>query len=309
MKKRIVLAGGSGFLGQSLAKELCGRDYEIVVLTRSPRGRTDGVKEIFWDAKSLGDWTKFMDGADAVINLTGKSVDCRYNEKNRRELISSRVDSTRIVGEAIARSENPPRVWLNASSGTIYKHSFDKPMDEDSETGATPEAKDEFSIEIIRQWENALNEAPTPKTRKVAMRITLVFGKDGGVFPIFRRLAKFGLAGALASGRQMFSWIHEEDFCRAVEWILAKEDLCGAINISAPNPVSNREAMRLIREACGVPFGLPAAKWMLEIGAFFLRTETELLIKSRYIVPKKLPASGFQFQFPELRGALADICK
>ena len=306
---RIILAGGSGFLGNALARKFVARGDVVIVLTRSPKNRADGAKEIAWDAKSLGDWKKFVDGAEVVINLTGKSVDCRYNEKNRRELISSRVDSTRIVGDAIARSANPPRIWLNASSGTIYKHSFDKPMGEDGETGATPEAKDEFSIEIIRQWENALAEAPTPKTRKVAMRITLVFGKNGGVFPVFRRLAKFGLAGALAGGRQMFSWIHEEDFCRAVEWILAKEDLSGAINISAPNPVSNREAMRLVRRACGVPFGLPAAKWMLEIGAFFLRTETELLIKSRYVVPKKLPASGFQFQFPELRGALADICK
>ena len=309
MKQRIVMAGGSGFLGNALAKKFVAHGDEVIVLTRSPQIRADDAKEISWDAKSLGDWTKWIDGADAVINLAGKSVDCRYTKKNRLELIRSRVDSTRILGEAIVRAKNPPRVWLNSSSATIYKHSFDKPMDESGETGATPEAKDEFSIEIIRQWENALDNAQTPDTRKVAMRISLVFGRDGGVLPVFRRLAKLGLAGALAGGRQMFSWIHEEDFCRAVGWILAKEDLSGAINISAPNPVSNREAMRLVRRACGVPFGMPAAEWMLEVGAFFLRTETELLIKSRYVVPGKLPASGFKFQFPELRGALADICK
>ena len=182
-------------------------------------------------------------------------------------------------------------------------------MDESGETGATPEAKDEFSIEVIRQWERALDEARTPKTRKVALRITLVLGKDGGVFPVLRRLARFGLGGKMGSGRQFVSWIHEKDFCRAVEWIIANENLNGAINLAAPNPLPNVETMRLIREACGAPFGLPATEWMLEVGAFFLRTETELILKSRRVVPGKLLASGFQFQFPELRGALKDLCE
>jgi len=309
VKRKIVLAGGSGFLGRALSKHFLKRDYEIIVLTRSPKTRNDGVTEFEWDAEHLGEWIKFLEDAEAVINLTGKSVDCRYTEENRRKLISSRVNSTRAIGAAINHVLRPPKIWLNASSATLYKHSFDKPMDEDGETGATPEAKDEFSIEIIRQWENALNEARTPKTRKVALRISLVFGKSGGVFPIFRKLAKFGLAGAQGSGKQFVSWIHEEDFCRAVEWILANENLSGAINVSAPGALPNRETMRLIREACGAPFGLPATEWMLEVGAFFLRTETELLIKSRYVAPGKLPASGFQFQFPELRRALADLCK
>jgi hypothetical protein len=180
-------------------------------------------------------------------------------------------------------------------------------MDESGETGATPEAKDNFSIEVIRQWEQALEEAQTPATRKVAMRTTMVLGKAGGVFPVLRRLARFGLGGKMDDGRQFVSWIHEEDFCRAIEWIISNENLNGAINIAAPNPLTNRETMRLIRDACGVPFGLPATKWMLELGAIFLRTETELIIKSRRVVPGRLLASGFKFQFSDLPSALKNL--
>jgi uncharacterized protein len=307
MKRRIVLAGGSGFLGKALAEKFVARGDEVVVLARKPRKRSDGVKEIFWDAKTSGDWTKWIDGAEVIINLAGKSVDCRYTEANRKTIIASRVDSTRILGEAIARCKQPPRVWLNCSSATVYKHTFEMPMDEAGETGATPDAKDEFSIEVIRQWERALNEAQTPATRKVALRITLVFGGDGGVFPVLRRLARFGLGGKMGNGKQYVSWIHEDDFLRAVEWIIASNNLSGLVNVAAPNPLPNREMMRLIRAACRVQFGLPATQWMLEVGAFFIRTETELIIKSRRVVPGRLPASGFQFQFPDLRGALADI--
>ncbi len=307
MKTRIILAGGAGFLGQALAKMFLQRGCEVIVLTRSPSARKDKAKEIYWDAKSLGDWAKLVDGAEVVINLAGKSVDCRYTKANRQAIIASRVDSTRVLGEAIAQSQQPPRVWLNSSSATLYKHTFTTPMTESGEIGATPEAHDAFSIEVIERWERALNEAPTPNTRKVALRITLVFGKEGGVFPVLQRLARFRLGGALGSGKQFVSWIHLEDFCRAVEWIIAKYDLSGPINLAAPNPLPNRETMRLIRESCGVPSGLPATEWMLEIGAFFLRTETELLLKSRYVVPRKLVASGFEFQFAELPEALKNL--
>lgn len=306
-KKRALLAGGSGFLGRALARELLKHAYEVIVLTRSPHERSDGVKEVLWDAKNLGDWAMLVDGAEVVINLAGRSVDCRYNKSNRKAIIASRVDSTRTLGEAIAKCKQPPRVWLNSSSATIYKHTFDRPMDEAGEMGASPEAKDEFSIEVIREWERALEEARTPATRKVAMRITLVFGKDGGVFPVLRRLARLGLGGKMGSGRQFVSWIHAGDFLRAVKWLIAKKELSGPVNLAAPNPLPNREMMRLIREACGVPFGLPATEWMLEVGAFFIRTETELIIKSRRVVPGRLLASGFKFQFPELPGALKDI--
>ena len=180
-------------------------------------------------------------------------------------------------------------------------------MDEAGETGATSEAKDEFSVEVIRQWERALDEAGTPATRKVALRITMVFGAAGGVFPVLRRLARFGLGGRMGSGEQFVSWIHVEDFIRAVEWLLAQDDFHGPANLAAPNPLPNREMMRLIRAALGMPFGLPATEWMLEIGAVFLRTETELLLKSRRVVPGRLLAAGFQFQFPELRAAVREL--
>jgi uncharacterized protein len=310
MSKRIVLAGGSGFLGQALAGKFLRQNYEVIILTRAPRARNDAAKEIAWDAKSLGDWIKYLDGADVVINLTGKSVDCRYNEANRKDIIASRVDSTRVLGEAIAKCKQAPLVWLNSSSATLYLHTFDTPMDENGATGATPEAKDDFSIEVIQRWERAFDEAQTPRTRKVALRTVMVLGHArNSVFPVLRRLTKFGLGGKMGSGRQFVSWIHQEDFCRAVEWLVSHEDISGVVNICAPNPLSNAEMMRLFREICGVPFGLPATEWMLEIGAFFLRTETELIIKSRRVVPGRLLASGFKFQFPEMRGALADICK
>jgi uncharacterized protein (TIGR01777 family) len=307
--KRIILAGGSGFLGRALARTFGAKGFEVIVLTRSPRERGNGVKEIAWDAQSPGAWTSWLEGAEAVINLTGKSVDCRYTAANRRAIIASRVDSTRVLGQVMAACRRPPRVWLNCSSATIYKHTFDNPMDEAGTIGATPEAKDAFSIEVIRQWEFALDEARTPATRKAALRTTLVFGRDGGVYPVLRRLARLGLGGTMGDGRQYVSWMHEADFCRAVAWILDQEQLSGPVNLAAPNPVSNREMMRLIREAAGAPFGLPATRWMLEIGAFFIRTETELIIKSRRVVPGRLLASGFQFQFPEMRGALADLAR
>ena len=307
MKQKIIIAGGSGFLGNALAKKFIARGDQAFVLTRSPQKRSDGVVDVPWDARTLGDWASLVDGADVVINLAGKSVDCRYTEKNRRAIIASRVDSTRVVGEAIARSAHPPRVWLNASSATLYKHAPDQPADESGPIGATAEAHDEFSIEVIRQWERALDDAPTPQTRKVPLRITLVFGAGGGVFPVLRRLARFGLGGTMGNGRQFVSWIHEEDFCRALEWIVNHDELGGPINLAAPNPLTNADMMRVLRKECGAPFGLPATAGMLEIGAFFLRTETELILKSRRVVPGRLLASGFQFHFPQLENALRDL--
>jgi uncharacterized protein (TIGR01777 family) len=305
--KRIILAGGSGFLGQALAKRFCQGGCEVVILTRAPHGRADGVKELSWDGKSLGEWARLVEGADAVINLTGRSVDCRYTAANRRLIVASRVDSTRVLGEAMARCTQPPRVWLNSSSATIYKHTFTTPMDEAGEMGATPEAKDEFSVEVIRQWERALDEARTPATRKIALRITMVFGTAGGVFPVLRRLARFGLGGWMGSGQQFVSWIHIADFLRAVEWLLAKDAFNGPVNLAAPQPLPNAEMMKLMRKAVGMPIGLPATEWMLEVGAVFLRTETELILKSRRVVPGRLLAAGFQFQFAEMGAALRNL--
>ena len=305
--KKLILAGGSGFLGGGLARHFSVCNWEVIILTRSPKSRSDGVREVAWDARSLGDWGRLLEGADAVINLAGRSVDCRYTAANRHTIIASRVDSTRVLGEAIARCTKPPRVWLNSSSATIYKHTFTTPMDEAGEMGATPEAKDDFSVEVIRQWEQALEAAPTPFTRKIALRITMVFGPEAGVFPVLRRLARLGLGGRMGSGQQFVSWIHIADFRRAVDWLLTKDDFSGPVNLAAPQPLPNAEMMRVMRQIVGVPLGMPASEWMLEIGAVFLRTETELILKSRRVVPGRLLAAGFQFQFPELAAAVRDL--
>jgi len=304
---RIVLAGGSGVLGCLLARALAAKGYDLVVLTRSPQGG-GMVRRVAWDARTLGPWRQELEGAAAVINLTGRSVNCRYTAANRRLILESRVLSTRVLGLAIAACAKPPPTWLNASTATIYKHSYDQSMDETGEIAADKEAKDEFSVEVAQAWEQALAEAPTPVTRKIPLRLSMVFGTaQGSVFPVLRRLVRLGLGGSLAGGRQFVSWIHQEDFCRAVIWILEHPELRGPINVVAPNPVTNREMMAIFRKVCGRPFGLPAARWMLEIGAWVMRTETELMIKSRRVVPAKLLAVGFKFQFPTFQGALEEI--
>ena len=307
--KRIVLAGGSGFLGQALAKTLLQRDYEVVVLTRSPAKRDTRINELYWDGRTLGDWAAQIESAQAVVNLAGRTVNCRYHARNRREILDSRLDSTKALGEAIAKCGQPPRVWLNSSTATIYRHSFDRPMDEATgEIGATPEAKDAFSVEVARAWEKTLDDACAPATRKIALRTAMVLGSArNSVLRVLRRLVRLGLGGSMASGRQFVSWIHEADFCRAIQWLIERNDISGRVNLAAPNPVTNGELMETVRRVCGRPFGLPASRWMLEIGAFLLRTETELIVKSRRVVPGRLMASGFQFRFPELEDALRDL--
>ena len=307
MNHRIILAGGSGLLGQLLARRFRARGDDVVVLTRHPQtGR--GAREMAWDGATIGPWASEVEGAAAVINLAGRSVDCRYHERNRRLIWDSRVNSTRVLGEAIARCVVPPPVWLNASTATIYKHSLDRPMDEATGTiGATPEAKDGFSVAVAQAWEQTLDAAAAPATRKVALRVAMVLGRDGGVLPVLRRLVRLGLGGSMAGGRQFMSWIHEDDFGRAIEWLLEHDDMAGPVNLAAPEPLPNAEFMRQLRAACGVPFGLPAARWMLEAGAVFLRTETELILKSRRVVPGRLTAAGFAFRHPQLADALADL--
>jgi uncharacterized protein len=308
MNGRIVIAGGSGFLGQLLARKFSTRGTEVVVLTRSPRHRLERVREVFWDGRTLGEWAKELEGSTALVNLAGRSVDCRYHARNRREILESRVHSTRVLGEAVARCRQAPPVWLNSSTATIYKHSLDRPMDETGEIGATPEAKDAFSIEVAQAWEAAFNAANAPHTRKIAFRSAMVLGEEtNSVFPVLRRLVRLGLGGKMGSGRQFVSWIHGEDFVRAIEWLITHDDFSGIVNLAAPNPLPNREVMRIIREACGMPFGLPATRGMLEAGAFVLRTETELIIKSRRVVPGRLIESGFQFLYSNLASAVADL--
>ena len=306
--KKIVLAGGSGFLGRSLAAHFQQSGYEIIILTRNPKAGKTGIREVAWDARTSGEWVCELDQAVAVINLVGRSVNCRYHTQNRRLILESRLASTRVIGEAIARCQVPPPVWLNASTATIYKHNYGPAWDEAGVTGSTPEAKDGFSVKVALAWERVLAEASTPRTRKVAMRAAMVLGRDpNSVFPVLNRLARFGLGGKMGDGRQFVSWIHEMDFCRAIEWLITHDDLSGPVNVCTPHPVTNAAMMKIFREVCGVPFGLPANRGMLEVGAFLLQTETELLIKSRRVQPRKLLESGFTFRFPDLRGALVHL--
>ena len=304
---KLVIPGGSGFLGRIVAAWFARRGWDVVVLSRSGRAGPAG-RAVAWDGRTLGKWAHELEGAAAVLNLAGRSVNCRYTAANRREMLDSRTESTRVLGQAIAACSRPPRAWLNSSTATIYKHSFDRAMDETGEIGATPEAKDAFSIEVATAWERAFAEASTPVTRKIALRTAMVFGRGkGGVFEVLHRLTRFGLGGTMGHGRQYVSWIHEEDLCRAVEWLIERDDLSGPINLAAPTPLPNREMMRIFRRVCRVPIGLPAARWMLEVGAFVLRTETELIIKSRRVVPARLLASGFEFRFRELEGAVREL--
>lgn len=305
----MVLAGGTGFLGQTLAEYFQARDFEVVVLTRSADQAHLTGRLVPWDAHGLGPWSKELEETTVLINLTGKSVNCRYDARNREVILKSRIDSTRVLAEAVAACNQPPPVWLNASTATIYKHTMAAAWDENGVIGSTPQAKDAFSIDVAREWEEVFAQGRTPATRKVALRTAMVLGLGkNSVFPVLRRLTRLGLGGKMGTGRQFVSWIHQVDFCRAIEWIIGHGEIAGPINVAAPNPVQNTEMMKILRTLCGVALGLPANVWMLELGAFFLRTETELMIKSRKVIPGALLASGFRFQFPGIEEAFEDLC-
>jgi uncharacterized protein (TIGR01777 family) len=308
---QIVIPGGAGHIGTFLSNALHQDGREIVVLSRSPRRLPWRV--VLWDGKTLGSWTEELEGASAVINLAGRSVNCRYGRANRQSIRDSRIDSVRIIGRAVAAASRPPRVWLQAGTATIYAHRYDTPNDEDtgilggSESGA-PE-KWRFSIDVARSWEQAFQDSVVPGVRKVLLRSAIVMSATpGGAFEMLLRLVRFGLGGRAGDGRQYVSWIHSEDFCRAITWLL-EGDISGTVNLSSPNPLPNAEFMRALREAWGREFGLRAAEWMLEIGAFLLRTETELILKSRRVVPARLIRKGFSFCFPTWPEAARDLCE
>ncbi|MFV0132095.1 TIGR01777 family oxidoreductase [Streptomyces sp. HMX87] len=307
---KVVLAGGTGQVGTVLNRALTAAGHEVTVLTRRPRAE----RETGWDGVTLGRWAEAVDGCDVVINLAGRSVSCRYTAENLRAMMDSRVDSARVIGEAIAAAARPPRLWLQMSTATIYAHRFDAANDEatgvigGSEAGVPDYWA--YSVRIARNWERAQAEARTPATRKVALRSAMVMSPDrGGVFDVLLRLARLGLGGPVAGGAQYVSWIHDEDFVRAVEFLIDRDDLEGPVNLAAPGPLPQREFMRVLRAARGVPMGLPATRWMAELGAFALRSDTELLLKSRRVVPGRLRAAGFAFTYPEWEGAAADLVR
>lgn len=308
---KIIIPGGSGQVGTVLAAAFHSEGHDVTVLSRSRANLS--WQTAIWDGESLGDWVTELEQADVVINLAGQSVNCRYTPENRRIIMDSRLKSTKVLGEAIAQLEKPPRVWLQASTATIYAHRYDAPNDEATGIigGSEPNAPDTwvFSIDVATSWERVFNEAATPLTRKVLLRSAIIMSpSSGGPFDLLLQLVRFGLGGTIGNGKQFVSWIHDQDFVRAVLWLIAHEELDGPINVAAPNPLTNAEFMRDLRTAWGIPFGLPASEWMLEIGAFLLRSESELALKSRRVVPARLLDSGFTFNFPTWPEAAADLC-
>ncbi|MEU5595301.1 DUF1731 domain-containing protein [Streptomyces sp. NPDC020298] len=307
---RFVLPGGTGQVGTVLRRALTAAGHEVVVLSRRPAR----PGELAWDGRTLGPWAEAVDGSDVVVNLAGRSVSCRYTPVNLRAMMDSRVESARVVGEAIAAAARPPRVWLQMSTATVYAHRLDAPNDEATGVigGSEPDVPGywSYSVDIAKAWEREQERADTPHTRKVALRSAMVMSPDrGGVLDVLLRLARLGLGGPVAGGAQYVSWIHDRDFVRAVEFLAGRDDLAGPVNLAAPGPLPQRAFMRALRKAWGMPVGLPATAWMAEIGAFVLRSDTELLLKSRRVVPGRLQEAGFAFDHPHWPGAAADLVR
>jgi hypothetical protein len=330
---KIVIPGGSGQVGTLLARAFHAGGHEVVVLSRSPQDGT-GWRMVEWDGENMGYWVSELEGADVLINLAGFTVNSRYNARNRERIMASRVNSTRLLGQALSQLDQAPTTWLQASTATIYAHTYDAAHDEDTGVlggsepkglrdgsrgalgrrtrgpGAKVPKKWRFSVEVAQAWERALDEADLPQTRTVKMRSAMIMSPGpGGVFDTFLRLVRWGLGGRQGSGRQYVSWIHYEDFVRAVNFLLAHPELEGVVNVAAPNPLPNAEFMRALREAWGTDRGLHLRGWMLKLGAFFLRTETELVLKSRRVVPGRLRQAGFDFRFPQWEAAAQDLVR
>ncbi|RDI38496.1 hypothetical protein DFR59_11738 [Falsibacillus pallidus] len=293
MEKKVVIAGGTGFIGQYLKEKFTEDGYKVFIISRrSPNIQWEDEPGIL----------KALEDAEVLINLAGKSVDCRYNEKNKREIFRSRTQTTEILGNALLKCENPPALWLNSSTATIYRHAEDRPMTEEGgEIGSG------FSVEVAKEWEKYFFGFDLPKTRQAALRIAIVLGPDGGVMGPFKNLVKFGLGGHQGPGNQKFSWIHIEDLHQIMLFLMEREDLSGVFNCSAPNPVDNRKLMELLRKNMNMKWGLPSPKWMLEMGAVFIKTETELILKSRWVLPERLLKEGYTFRYPQLNQALENI--
>lgn len=312
--RKIIIAGGSGFLGQEMVRYF-GKQNQIVVLTRQLPGASNnrnryttlaaeeqmGLRLVKWDGRTAGSWAQELEGADMLINLAGRSVNCRYTAANKEEILTSRTRAVQALTAALQQTSHPPALWVNASSATIYRHATDRPQDElKGDIGSG------FSVDVCRAWENAFYKTPVSGVRKVALRMAITLGAGGVLIPYFN-LLKFGLGGRQGSGNQLFSWIHSTDTCRMIEWIEAHPSLEGTFNCSSPFPVTNNELMQTLRSCTHTRFGLPATAWMLKAGAWLIGTETELVLKSRWVLPARILESGFTFRYPQLRDALEEI--
>lgn len=301
---KIVLAGGSGQMGKAITTYFKDKAEEIVILSRSGESKDKRVRTVYWNGKDAGDWCEELEGADLLVNLAGKNVNCRYTEKNKREIFDSRTDSIRALSEGLRRCKVVPKVWIQSASATIYRHAEDHPMNE-----VSGEIGEGFSVEVCKTWESTFLEMSSafPEMRKVILRTSLVLGEQEGVFPRLKNLIRFGLGGSQGNGKQWVSWVHETDVAAMVEWILEHREIEGVINCTAPVPLKNTEFMSVLRKQYGAWFGLPAPTWLLELGAILIGTETELILKSRWVLPDKIRESGYEFKFPQLEGAIKDI--
>ena len=299
--KKLIIVAGTGFLGQVLVNYFKNKFEEIIILTRGNSETKDGIRYVKWNPKAFTGWEKELENMDLLINLAGKSVDCRYTETNKKEILDSRIKSTRILNLAVLNCKNPPKHWMNSSTSTIYRHSLDKQMDEvDGEIG------DDFSMNVAKSWEKTFFETETPNTIKTALRTSIVLGKNGGAFLPLKNLTRLGFGGKQGKGNQFISWIHEKDFARAIEFIFQKE-MTGVVNIVSPKPIRNTLFMKTLRKSLGVPTGIPIGEKLLKFGAKIIGTETELVLKSRNVIPKRLVENNFEFEFKTLEKATDNL--
>ena len=295
---KIIIAGGSGFIGRFLEKRFNQDGHTTIVLTRNPKNKSD----VYWDGVTSGEWVKHLNGADVLTNMAGKSVDCRYTAKNKQLIYDSRLKFTQVLFDVINTMDHPLKVWLNSSTATIYSHTEDRSMDE--ETG---EIGTGFSMDVATQWESTFYQSTLPKTRRIALRTAIVLGTEGGALLPFKRLVKYGLDGKQSLGNQMFRWIHQEDVYHSILFLFKNEQLEGSFNLSSSNPIDNTTMMKALRRVFKMPFGLPSPIWLLNFGAVLIRTETELVLKSRWVLPKRLVKNGYQFKYSTIQNALESL--
>jgi uncharacterized protein (TIGR01777 family) len=301
-KTKIILAGGSGFLGKLLTDHFVKQGCKVVILTRRASQVSNDVHYVNWDAEHQGDWVQHLEDADLVVNLNGKSVDCRYTKKNRQLIYATRLNATEALGKAISNCQRPPACWLNASSATIYRHSTDNEMDEH-----TGEIGEGFSVDVCQQWEQSFNKFELASTRKLIMRIGIVLGKKNGAIKPLKMLARLGLGGKQGSGQQYMSLLHQTDFVNAVDFLFKNVAAKGVYNLVSPNPITNKDFMHFLRKSLSIPFGMPLPESLLKLGALIINTETELIMKSRRVIPTRLLEEGFTFAFPFIEEALTDL--
>ncbi|WP_316832360.1 TIGR01777 family oxidoreductase [Pedobacter aquatilis] len=299
---KIVLAGGNGYLGGVLAKHFSHMADEVVILARNSKANEANIKTFVWDGKTAGLWAKELEGADLLVNLCGKNVNCRYTKKNRTAIIDSRVLPTRLLNNVLQGLTKPPKLFINVTSATIYRHAEDRFQDE-----LTGDISYGFSIDVCKIWEQTFFETNIPETRKIALRMGIVMGRKDGAFPRLLNLVKIGMGGKQGNGEQYVSWVHEQDVAKSIEWLTDHQEIEGIVNCTAPNAVKNTAMMKILRKAYGIPFGIPTPTWLLEIGAKIIGTETELILKSRWVKPAVLINSGFTFQYAKMEDAFHDI--